>query len=114
MRGTVGNLFSLCKDICGVSIKSHLSDNLQWAQFFRDDFGGIQEIEIELVLIVFLQDLQSQFPFGIGSTFDCFEEISSVEIWIDTVENHSLGPSHGMSAQLRNPMEFNESGAYPE
>ncbi len=70
------DLFRLREKIVRVAVERHLPDSPHGHQFFRNQFGGIQQIEIELVFVLLLNNLHSQFPFWEVSILDGFPQIA--------------------------------------
>ena len=57
MPGMEGRLFVFGKEVIRVAIKDHLTDALHRNQRFRDELGGIQQIEIKSKFILFRDQL---------------------------------------------------------
>ena len=49
-------------------------------QFFRNDLGRIQQIEVESLLVLFFDNLHAEFPLGKVAVFDGFPQITPVEV----------------------------------
>ncbi len=84
MCGTERDLFRLGKKIIRVAIEHHLADGHDRDKFFRDQFGGIEDVKGEPLRLCLGEDLHAQFVFGKFSGFDRFPQIPPVEVGIRT------------------------------
>ena len=84
MAGMESNLLGLGKKVVRVAVERHLADASHRHQFFGNDLGRIEQIEIELVLVLFLDHLHAQFPFREIAVFDGFPQIAPMKVGILT------------------------------
>ena len=73
-------LFVFGKEVIRVAIEHHFADTLNGHQFFRDKFGWIEKIEVELEFIFFRNQLEAQFVFRKIACFDGFPQLAAVEV----------------------------------
>jgi hypothetical protein len=79
-----GDLLGLGEKVVRVAVKGQLPEALDRNQLFGNDFGGIKQVEVECILVLFLNDLDAQFPFGIVAILNGFPQIASVKVWVLT------------------------------
>ncbi|CAH0211760.1 hypothetical protein SRABI106_01768 [Rahnella aquatilis] len=75
-------LLGFSKEIIGVTVEHHFADQFYRHQFFRDEFGRVEQVEIKFEFIFFRDQLHTQFVFRIISGFDGLPQITAVEIGI--------------------------------
>jgi hypothetical protein len=80
MRSTKSSLLHLRKEFIGVSVQLQLSDEPNWEQFFRPDFGSIQNVKFKVVLSSLWTHLNTELPYRKDAMANGFREISPVEI----------------------------------
>ena len=76
------DLFGLGEEVIGIAIEHQLPDRAHRHHFFGNDLGRIEQIEIEFMLVLFLDDLHAEFPFGHAAALDRFPQIAPMEIGI--------------------------------
>src|SRR5262245_22480172 len=54
-----GHLLGLCEKVIGVTIEGQLANAPDWHQLFRNNFGGVKQIEIKRMLVFFLDKLHA-------------------------------------------------------
>ena len=103
-----GHLLGLREKVIGVAIEGQLANAPDRDQFFGNDFGGIQQIEIERLLILFLNDLYPEFPFRIIAVLNSFPQIASVKVWV--LPGNFLGfiPEDRVDTKDRFPVKFHK------
>ena len=62
--GAKRHLLGLGKKIVDAAIKHQTSDYSYRNLFFRNDLGRIEDVESEFLGEVFIEQLQTKFPFG--------------------------------------------------
>ena len=60
-----GRLLGFGKEVVGIAVQHHAPHDLHRHQGFGDEFGGVQDVEVELVGVFFGHDLQTQFKRGV-------------------------------------------------
>ena len=73
-------LFVFGKEVIRVAIEHHFANTLNGYQFFRDEFGWIEKIEVKLEFIFFRNQLEAQFVFRKIACFDGFPQLAAVEV----------------------------------
>ena len=79
-------LFVFSKEVIRVAIEHHFADTLNGHQFFRDQFGWIEKIEVELEFIFFRNQLEAQFVFRKIACFNGFPQLAAVEVRVTSGE----------------------------
>ena len=102
------SLLYFTEEVVGVAIEFELTKIPDWHQLFRPDLGGIENIEIEVVLVSFWDGLYAKFPLGRCSILNGFPQIFPVEIWVLASKFQSLVPDKGMYSKLGGENELNE------
>jgi hypothetical protein len=59
-----GDLFRLREEVVGVSVEHEAADPLDRHELLGDQLRRIQQVELEGVLVLFLDDLQAELPLG--------------------------------------------------
>src|ERR1039458_6070630 len=109
MRGTEGNLLGFSKEIVRPAIQHHAADHFQRHQLFRDKLRRVQMIEREAVRLLLREKLNREFPLGEIAGCDGLEHIAAMEVLIGAANLDGLIPNGGLQAELRTPVEFDES-----
>jgi len=74
------NLFDLREVLVDCPVEDKFPDVVNRYQRFRPDFSSIKDIEIKTVLVFFLDNLNTELPFGIHAILNGFVEVLPVEI----------------------------------
>ena len=82
MAGVKSDLFSLGKEVVGIAVQRQLADPPHRNDFFRNNLGGIEQVKSKLVLVLLLDDLNAEFPFGKIAVLDRFPEIAAMKVRI--------------------------------
>lgn len=82
MRCAEGYLLGLTEEFVDVAVEDKFPYFADWDKVLGPYFGGVQNIEFELVLVTVGDALNSKFPLRIGSSLDGFVEIPSMEVRI--------------------------------
>lgn len=77
---TERSLFGLGKEFVQSLIQSHFTYDLKGHELFGPNLGRIQNIEVEVVLTSFGNDLNGKLPLGISTAFDGLFQIFAMEI----------------------------------
>lgn len=70
MPGTKRNLLRLREEVVRIAVERELADHLERHQFFGNQLGRIEQVEVELVFVLFLDDLHAECPFWIVAVVD--------------------------------------------
>jgi hypothetical protein len=89
-------------------VEFHHTKFPQRRQLFRNDLGWVQNVETERKRLVLVDDLDSEFPFGIVTRGDGVEQITTVSISILASKGLSFLPVETSSALLRLPVPFDK------
>ena len=73
-------LFVFGKEVIRIAIEHHFANTLNGYQFFRDEFGWIEKIEVKLEFIFFRNQLEAQFVFRKIACFNGFPQLAAVEV----------------------------------
>src|SRR3546814_810391 len=66
------DLLDLCKEVIRVAVQYHFAQGRDGNEFFGDDLGGVEEIEVELMLVFLGDNLYAKFPFRVVPHLDRF------------------------------------------
>jgi hypothetical protein len=108
VAGVEGGLLGLGKEVVDVAVEHHLADDLERHEFFRDQLGGIQHVELERVGGLLLEGLDTELVFGKFAARDRVEQIAAMEVRVGAADLDRLVPQHRCGAGGRPPMEFHE------
>ncbi len=86
------DLLCLCKVVFDILVQCHFTDDLYRHIFFRPQFCRIQNIEIHLELIFFIDDLESQLKFCRMTIFYIFPQCLTVEVNVFTIDDLGFVP----------------------
>ena len=98
-----GDLLGLGEELVGVAVELHLTNVADGDQVLGPDLGSIENIEIELVLILLGNGLDTKLPLGVGTVLDGLPEIFAMEIGILTSQLQGLIPNEGVDTELGGP-----------
>ena len=79
--------------------------------FFRDELGRVENVELELVGELLVEQLQSELPLRERAGLDGIPQVAAVEVGIGAVDLHRFVPEHRLQAELRLPVKLDEGGA---
>lgn len=83
------NLLGLRKELVWITVQLELTNVSNWNQVFRPDLGGIEDVEVKVILIGLRNDLNTELPFGVCAALDSLPEILAMEIgiwiWVSSV-----------------------------
>lgn len=82
MRSTKRHLFDFRKEVVGVFGECHFTDGCNGDEGFGDNFGRVEEIEVEGELVFFVDYLDAEFVFGKVAAVDGFVEILALPVGI--------------------------------
>ena len=102
------DLLGLGKEIVRHPVEHQPADRDRRQQFFRNDLGRIEHVEIETVGKILIEQLELQLPFREIAGLDRGPQIAAMEIRIGAVDLHRLVPQHRLQAELRLPVKFDE------
>ena len=92
-----------------VAVQRHLADLHHRHQLLGDELGGVEQVEAELVLVLFLDDLQAELPFRIVARLDSLVEVAPVEVGVLARDQRGFLPHQRAHALQRLPVEFDEA-----
>ena len=97
--GAKGDLLRFGEEIVGIAVEHHPPNRFHGNQFFRNELGGIQDIEAEFLGVCFRKYLHAQFPFGIVARLDRFPEVATVKVRVCAHDFHRFVPDQGVRSQ---------------
>ncbi len=109
--GAEGHLLGFGEEVVDHAIQHQPTHNPHRQDLLRDDLGGIEDVEVELVGEVLVEQLQSQLPFREGADVDRIPQIAAVEIGVRAVDLYRLVPHHRLQPELGFPVELDEGRA---
>ena len=108
MRGTECNLLRLGEELVNISVEDKFTNVLSWYEIFGPDLCGVENVEIKLVFPPLGDDLDTEFPFGVGAGFDGFIEVFAVEVRVLPAEFECFVPDEGVYTKFGGPDEFDK------
>ena len=109
VAGMKSNLLSFGKEVIGIAIESQLADALHRNDLFGNDLGRIEQIEIEIVLVFFFDDLNAKLPFGIVAVLNRFPKIAAMKVGIFTGDLLRFVPDNRVQTEQRLPVKLHEA-----
>ena len=80
MADVEGGLLGLGEEVVRVAVEGHLAELLHRHQLLGDDFGRVQQVEVELVLVGLLDHLHAQLPLEVVAHLDGLPHVAAVEV----------------------------------
>lgn len=108
VAGAEGDLLGLGEELVGVAVELHLTNVADGNEVLGPDLGGIENIEVELVLVLLGNGLDTELPLGIGTVLDSLPEILAVEVRVLTSQLQGLIPNKGVDTELGSPDELDK------
>lgn len=108
MACTEGDLFRLWEVFVNIAVELHLSNVADGNLILGPDLGGVEDVEVEVVLVFLGDELDTELPLRIGAIVDGFVQILAMEIRVLTSKLESFIPHQGVDAQLWGPDELHE------
>lgn len=102
------NLLGLGEEIVGHTVEHQPADRLRFQDFFGNDLGGIEHVEIEAVGECLVEELELQFPLRIVAGLDGIPQITAMEIGIGAVDLDRLVSGDRLQSKLRLPVKLDE------
>ncbi|MNF81594.1 hypothetical protein D3C84_638730 [compost metagenome] len=103
------DLLGFGKEVVRVAVERHFAQRRNGHQFFRDQLGRVENVEIEGVFVFLLDHLYAKFPLRVVPHLDGFPEISTVVVSVFPGEFLRLVPYQRTSPGRGAPMEFDEA-----
>jgi hypothetical protein len=111
VAGVERDLLSLGEEAGGVAVEGHLADTPDRDELLRDELGGIEDVEVEVVDLVLLDDLDAELELGEVPAFDRLPQVATVEVRVLAGDLLGLVPDEGVGAEDRLPVPLDEAGA---
>ena len=86
------DLLGLGEEIVYHPVQHEAADGAERYQLLRDDFGGVEHVEIEAGSEILVEELQPELPFRVIAILDCLPEVAAVEVGIGAVDFQRLVP----------------------
>src|SRR4030095_11492093 len=102
------HLFCFGKKIVGYAVQDQSANPANGDNILRNELRGIQEIEVEGVLVFLGDYLHAKLKFRVITGLDGFIEIAAMEVWILPREFLRLIPDQRVHAENGLPMKFHE------
>ncbi|MNV50508.1 hypothetical protein D3C71_1425230 [compost metagenome] len=109
MPGAEGNLLGFGEEVVRVAVQHHLAQRRDGHQFFGDQLGRVENVEIEGVFIFFFDDLHPQLPFRVVADLNRLPQITPMVVGVLSRKLLRFVPHQGASAGRRAPVEFDEA-----
>ena len=107
------DLLRLGEEVVGIPVEGQTAHALHGHQLLRDDLGRVEEVEGVGVLVRLLDDLQTQFPLGVGPRLDGLPQVAPVEVRVLPGDLLGLVPQDRMHAEERLPVKLHEARLAP-
>ena len=104
-----GDLLGFREEVVRVAVQGHFAQRRDRDDFFGNDLGRVEDVEVEVVFVLFFDDLHAQFPFRVVTHLDRFPQVATVVVGIFTGELLRLVPHQRAGAGSRAPVEFDEA-----
>ncbi len=108
-----GDLLCLGEEIVDAAIEHQPTDAAHLHLFLRNELGGVEDVECELVGEIVVEQLHPQLPFGEIAALDRVPQIAAMKVGVGAVDLERLVPYHGLQAELRLPVKLDESRFAP-
>ena len=92
MRGAESYLLSLGEVVGDISIEFHGTDVLDGVHLLWDILGAVKDVERKLVLVFNGDELNTELPLGVSTSVDSVVQVSSVEVWVLSIELQCFVP----------------------
>lgn len=103
-----GSLFGLREVFVDILVELQLANVSDGKQFFRPDFRGVENVEVEFVLAALGTHLDAEFPGRVDAHVDRGVEVLAVEVRILASEFQSFVPDERMDPKCGREVEFDE------
>jgi hypothetical protein len=107
------HLFRIGKEIVRHAVEHQPPDNAHRQDFFRDQLGRIEDVEIELFSKGVVEELNAKFPFREGAGIDRVPQVAAVEVRIRAVDLDGFVPRDRLQTELRLPVKLDECRLAP-
>src|ERR1700730_6468064 len=82
VAGMKRHLLGLGKIVVGVAVQRQPADAPNRNKFLRNDLGRVEQVKIEIELVPFLDDLETELPLRIVAALNRLEEVATMEIGV--------------------------------
>ena len=103
-----GNLLGLGEKVVDTAIEHQPADAPNRYLFLRDQFGGVEHIEVKLLGELFVEELQAQLPLGVVARLNRIPQIAPMKVRIGAVDLHRFVPHDRLQPELGFPMKLHE------
>lgn len=108
VAGAEGDLLGLGEELVDVAVELQFADDAQRDLVLGPDLGGVEDVELEVVLALLGDDLDREVPFRVDLVVDGLHEVLAVEIRVLARQFHRLVPDERVDAQVGDPVELAE------
>ena len=103
------HLFGLGEVVVRVAVEHHLADRGDRHLLLGDELGRVENIEVELVLVLFLHDLNPELEFQKVAVLDIVPHVATIEVRIPAPQLLRFVPDQRTGAGQRLPVELDEA-----
>ena len=96
VRRAERHLLGFREEIVGIAVEHHAADRLNGDELFRDDLGGVENIEAEAFRLLLGEDLHAQLVLGKRAGFDRLPQVATMEVGVGAGNFHRLVPVERM------------------
>ena len=75
-------MFCLSKEVVHIAIEYQPAHDAERQNFLRDNLGGVQNVEIEVVCKLLVEELKTEFPLRKIAVVNCMPQIPAVKVRI--------------------------------
>ena len=109
VRRAERHLLGLREEVVGIAVEHHPADRLHGHELFRDDLGGVENVEAEAFRLLLGEDLHAELAFGKLAGFDRLPQVATMKVGVRAGDLQRLVPDQRMHAEHRLPMELDEA-----
>ncbi len=103
------DLLGFREEVVRVAVQGHFAQRRNRNDFLGDDLGRVEDVEVEVVFVLFFDDLHAQLPFRVVAHLDRFPQVATMVVGVFTGELLRLVPHQRAGAGGRAPVEFDEA-----
>src|SRR5207253_1865071 len=92
MGGAERYLLGLGEEVVGVAVEHHLADRGQRNELFRNQLGGVEDVEREARCLLLCEQLEAQLPLREGASLDGLPQVAPVKVRVSARDLDRLVP----------------------
>ena len=113
MSSCESSLLGLSEMLLDVAVEVELSNVPNRYEFLRPHFSRIEDVEVKIMFLWFLESLDAELPFWEYAMTDSFVEVFTVEFAILASQFQRFIPHEGVNAKGWCKMEFRRMSLAP-